>query len=490
MSQQTAGYADGASASRASDPQILVARVLPLLLALALTACAHPVGKPRGSPPADAAHVGSGETLSSSNQLPPAAADAKHADTKRADTNQADTKQADTNQADTNQADTNQADTKQADTNHAGTNQADANQADANQASMARADANQAGTVTGEASGNVQSGAEGVPAAAADGQKPGTAAIDSSTNVGSEDNALSPPAGSAEGEASATARQLSLPTEATGGPDAGAAAEPSAPPDATVPQGPMDVTENAGVSAQGTDSSQAHAGGVPDSSMAQGGESSGQSASLAAADGPSTTGQKAIGQEGGKLTGIAGAADDQHPADNAGVGAGTSPVAAGGDRIASIDVPTGHVKVDEEYRPQTLGGMLPLVLGVNEDGRFDFDQYALRAEVKRVLDDLVQKLNTAEYDRLDIVGYTDRIGTTDYNQRLSELRAFAVAQYLMAGGIPENKIHYEGDGDRNPLTRPGECNGLARDQLIVCLQKDRRVEIQASIHRKHATVMQ
>jgi outer membrane protein OmpA-like peptidoglycan-associated protein len=195
-----------------------------------------------------------------------------------------------------------------------------------------------------------------------------------------------------------------------------------------------------------------------------------------------------IGQDGGGLGGIAGAAADRP--DNTGVGADANDIAGSADhRIASIDVPTGNVKVDDEYRPQTLGGTLPLVLGVNEDGRFDFDQYALRAEVKRILDDLAEKLGTAEYDRLDIVGYTDRIGTTDYNQRLSELRAFAVAHYLMAKGVPENKVHFEGAGDKRPLTRAGECTGLARNALIACLQKDRRVEITASIHRKNATVM-
>jgi len=170
-------------------------------------------------------------------------------------------------------------------------------------------------------------------------------------------------------------------------------------------------------------------------------------------------------------------------------GAATAGV-EGDSRIAAIDVPSGKLKVDEEYRPQTLGGVLPLVLGVNEEGRFDFDQYALRPEVKAILDELAAKLKTAEYDRLDIIGYTDRIGTSDYNRRLSELRAYSVAQYLISRGVPDNKIHYEGRGDKDPLTQSGQCQGLAREELITCLQKDRRVEIEASIHRKHATVVQ
>jgi outer membrane protein OmpA-like peptidoglycan-associated protein len=157
-------------------------------------------------------------------------------------------------------------------------------------------------------------------------------------------------------------------------------------------------------------------------------------------------------------------------------------------RIAAVEVPGGRVEINEEYQPLTLGGALPVVLGVNEEGRFDFDQYALRDEVKAILDALAETLKSAEYDRLDIIGYTDRIGSVDYNQRLSELRAYAVAQYLMRKGVPEHKVRYEGRGDKDPLTLADECQGLAREDLIACLQRDRRVEIEASIHRKHATV--
>jgi len=159
-------------------------------------------------------------------------------------------------------------------------------------------------------------------------------------------------------------------------------------------------------------------------------------------------------------------------------------------QIAAIEVPNSNVYVNEDYQPLTLGGALPVVLGVNEEGRFDFDQYALRDEVKGILDGLAETLKTAEYDRLDIFGYTDRIGAVDYNRRLSELRAYAVAQYLIRRGVPESKIRYEGRGDRDPLTQSNECQGLAREELITCLQKDRRVEIEASIHRKHATIVQ
>jgi len=222
------------------------------------------------------------------------------------------------------------------------------------------------------------------------------------------------------------------------------------------------------------------------------GDATSSAAPAGAAGEPGQGSSAAAAGAGAQLPGAVGGAPETRSGIGGGVAGleGSEGAGASGERLAAVDVPSSKVNVDEEYRPQTLGGMLPLVLGVNEDGRFDFDQYVLRDEVKVVLDQLAVKLTSADYDRLDIIGYTDHIGTPEYNQRLSELRAWAVAQYLLSRGVPENKIHYEGRGEKNPLTRPDECTGLARDDLIACLQKDRRVEIEASIRRKHATVTQ
>jgi outer membrane protein OmpA-like peptidoglycan-associated protein len=285
-------------------------------------------------------------------------------------------------------------------------------------------------------------------------------------------------------------------------------------PDAMNPSSSVDGTGDTSV-AEGDS-----ADGDQDSSITDGGPGSpgkpgargrrGRSAGYAAAGGPGTSsdgaagGDSAIdgtvaGVDGGAAGGLKGkrgagarrrgAAGSPGSSDD-GNGMGAADDEDSDTRIAAIEVPNSKVEVNEEYQPLTLGGALPVVLGVNEEGRFDFDQYALRDEVKAILDGLAETLKTAEYDRLDILGYTDRIGTVDYNRRLSELRAYAVAQYLMHRGVPESKIRYEGRGDKDPLTQADECHGLAREDLITCLQKDRRVEIEASIHRKHATVVQ
>lgn len=475
MSQQTFGDPDKASGSQCFDPLARSGKLLSLLLALAISACAHPVWKPRApTPTEEGAQARAGENRSASEGLSPVAADARRTGTEA-------TQPPATGSSGGEQLPVAPAEARQAGT--LATEPPAATGSGSEEPLVAAAGAREAGTVAAEPPASAGSRSEELSAAAADQQSTAAVAAEPSANVRSENQELSPAAGNAGLEASAAAQQPSLAAEASGAAGA-AASEWSVPADARAHREPRSLTDKPSNAAQGSDSAQSPASGAAQSSVGQAGESSGQLSGTDAAAVPETIGQ----QEGG-LGGIAGASAEQPG--NAATSTGAKDATATADnRIASIDVPTGQVKIDEEYRPQTLGGTLPLVLGVNEDGRFDFDQYALRAEVKRILDQLAEKLNTAEYDRLDIVGYTDRIGTADYNQRLSELRAFAVAQYLLAKGVPENKIHYQGEGDKNPLTRPGECTGLARTPLIACLQKDRRVEIEASIHRKHATIIQ
>ena len=173
----------------------------------------------------------------------------------------------------------------------------------------------------------------------------------------------------------------------------------------------------------------------------------------------------------------------------AGGGAGGTN-AEGSDQLAdgTIGAPGSRAKVEEEVTAQTLDGLLPLVVGVDEQGQFDFDQAVLRPEVKVRLDELAAKLDGAQFDRLDIIGYADPIGTEDYNQQLSERRAWAVARYLLEKSVPLKKMKVEGRGQRNSLVPEGACSGLDKSQMIACVQKDRRVEIEASIRKTNVKV--
>jgi outer membrane protein OmpA-like peptidoglycan-associated protein len=92
------------------------------------------------------------------------------------------------------------------------------------------------------------------------------------------------------------------------------------------------------------------------------------------------------------------------------------------------------------------------------------------------LDQLVTRLNKV-YERVDMIeltGFTDRLGTDDYNARLSQDRADVIKAYLQGRGVTA-PITAIGKGPADPLV---QCPGARQTpQLTDCLQPNRRVEI-------------
>ena len=115
---------------------------------------------------------------------------------------------------------------------------------------------------------------------------------------------------------------------------------------------------------------------------------------------------------------------------------------------------------------------------VAADALFDFNKAVLRPEGKAKLDDVVAKAKAIKLEVVLAVGHTDRIGSDAYNQKLSEKRAAAVKEYLVAKGIEANRVYTEGKGEKQPVTG-NKCKGDKKTKaLIDCLQPDRRVDIE------------
>lgn len=113
------------------------------------------------------------------------------------------------------------------------------------------------------------------------------------------------------------------------------------------------------------------------------------------------------------------------------------------------------------------------------DTLFDFDKATLRPEGRAKLDEMVQQTKDIKLEVIIAVGHADRLGSDRYNQRLSERRAESVKSYLVSKGIEPNRVYTEGKGEKQPVTKPGQCKGNKKTKaLIACLQPDRRVEIE------------
>lgn len=111
---------------------------------------------------------------------------------------------------------------------------------------------------------------------------------------------------------------------------------------------------------------------------------------------------------------------------------------------------------------------------------FDFDTRELRAEGRATLDDFVGRLKGATLGTFRAVGHADRLGSDAYNQILSEDRAEALKAYLVGKGIESSRVHAEGRGATQPVTKHGECAGGKSAKLIACLQPDRRAGIEVA----------
>lgn len=108
---------------------------------------------------------------------------------------------------------------------------------------------------------------------------------------------------------------------------------------------------------------------------------------------------------------------------------------------------------------------------------FDFDSYKLTSEDKAKLDVMADVFKSYDIKHVKIVGYTDRIGTDGYNDKLSKNRAHAVKSYLGSKVKLESMpVQVKGLGKSNQVE---SCEGIHdRAALISCLAPNRRVELQ------------
>jgi outer membrane protein OmpA-like peptidoglycan-associated protein len=91
---------------------------------------------------------------------------------------------------------------------------------------------------------------------------------------------------------------------------------------------------------------------------------------------------------------------------------------------------------------------------------------------------IAAQLRAASTTNIQVVGYTDRIGSDSANLALSQRRAETVREFLVRSGIAADSIVARGAGESHPVT---QCpDSLGKQELVACLQPDRRVELVVS----------
>lgn len=90
---------------------------------------------------------------------------------------------------------------------------------------------------------------------------------------------------------------------------------------------------------------------------------------------------------------------------------------------------------------------------------FDFDKYNLRPGADEILAPLLATLQADPTMNVDIEGHTDWVGSDAYNLRLSQRRAQAVVNWLVAHGISRDRMRAVGKGEREPIATNRTAQG-------------------------------
>lgn len=98
----------------------------------------------------------------------------------------------------------------------------------------------------------------------------------------------------------------------------------------------------------------------------------------------------------------------------------------------------------DEARPEEAGGRTVATV------YFDFDSATLSDDAKASLREAVQGLGEGE--RVRILGFTDQVGPAEYNKKLAEQRAKAVADFLREEGLSQRAVELVAVGETTAPT--------------------------------------
>ena len=102
---------------------------------------------------------------------------------------------------------------------------------------------------------------------------------------------------------------------------------------------------------------------------------------------------------------------------------------------------------------------------------FGFDKSTLTDEGKKTLDDQAKWLLSNPDKTIQVAGYCDSRGTTEYNIGLGEHRANAAKEYLVQLGVPASRITVTSMGKEHPLVQGENEAAWAQNRAAVTSEK-------------------
>jgi outer membrane protein OmpA-like peptidoglycan-associated protein len=139
---------------------------------------------------------------------------------------------------------------------------------------------------------------------------------------------------------------------------------------------------------------------------------------------------------------------------------------------------------------ERLRAQLNSVLATSETARglivnmsdvlFDTGKYTLKGDTKISLAKVAGILQAYPGLKLQVEGYTDSIGSDEYNQKLSDNRAGAVRDFLVAQGVSMDNMSATGYGKRSPVADNATTAGRAQNRRVQLVVSGAAIGVQQS----------
>ncbi len=129
-----------------------------------------------------------------------------------------------------------------------------------------------------------------------------------------------------------------------------------------------------------------------------------------------------------------------------------------------LDIPglTGKAYYKDPFKVDIK--FLPSKTFVLDDCNFETGKATLEPESFTVLDELVAYLNRKVDEKIELGGHTDNVGSAAANLKLSDERANAVRNYLLAKGVDESRVTAKGYGMSVPIADNKTEEGRAQNR--------------------------
>ena len=177
----------------------------------------------------------------------------------------------------------------------------------------------------------------------------------------------------------------------------------------------------------------------------------------------------AIGAVAGGLIGAATAGGNKGKSAATGAAIGAA-LGAGGGYLWSQNMQKQRAEMEQATAGTGIGISQTtdnqLKVDIPADVSFDVGRYAIKPNMRPVLDRLASTLNQHPVTTVTIIGHTDSTGSDAVNDPLSVNRAASTRDYLVQRGVSAQRIAVDGRGSRQPVADNSTASGRAMNRRV------------------------